>query len=132
MLRQIAVIGMLCIGAMSGGCATVINGTTQRVAVHTHPEGVRFSVDDGPPIHVTPTTVELHRSRGHSLTFTKDGYHTEHVAIYRAFSGSTAGNLLLGGLIGGGIDLLSGGAYALVPEVVHVTMRENSDSSEKE
>ena len=38
--------------------------------------------------------------------------------------GAVAGNLLLGGIIGGGVDMATGAAYKLYPETVNVALRQ--------
>ena len=45
------------------------------------------------------------------------------------FSGAVAGNLIAGGLIGWGVDAISGAQYKLVPETVNLTLNELSENS---
>lgn len=105
-----------------GGCATIINGTTQDVSVSSDPEGARVTVD-GNPIGVTPIVLNLKRKNNHVITVARDGYHTEQVSIQKVMSGAVAGNILAGGLIGWGIDASSGSQYKLKPDTVTVAMR---------
>ena len=65
----------------------------------------------------------MERKRDHSLVFELEGYQTEQVTITHVISGAVAGNILLGGLIGWGVDAMSGAQYRLVPETVNVELR---------
>ena len=51
-------------------------------------------------------------------------YHPEYVAITHVISGAVAGNILAGGLIGWGVDAMTGAQYRLVPEIVNVHLRQ--------
>jgi len=104
------------------GCATVIQGTTQEIPISSDPPGVKVSVD-GRPDFTTPTVLVLSRHEPHILEFSFGGYHPEVVRLRPVFSTVTAGNIVLGGLIGWGVDSASGAQYRLVPPVVHVSLR---------
>lgn len=104
------------------GCATIVRGTTKDIPLSSIPPGATVSID-GTSTYTTPITVELKRGRDHILTFSKDGYQTEQVTLQSVLGGTFAGNLLLGGIVGGAVDLASGSAYRLVPESVSVELR---------
>lgn len=105
-----------------GGCATIINGTTQEVAVSSDPPGAAVDID-GQQQLTTPFSAELERKRDHVLTFTMPGYETQQVVLNHTVSGAVAGNILAGGLIGWGVDAASGAQYKLVPDTVAVSLR---------
>jgi hypothetical protein len=48
---------------------------------------------------------------------------SETVTLTSGVGGAIAGNLILGGIIGGGIDMASGAAYKLYPETINVALR---------
>ena len=106
------------------GCATIINGTTQEIAITSSPEGASVQVDQWRG--TTPTMVELSRKRSHLGQIEKPGYLSEIVKLERVVSGAVAGNIIAGGLIGWGADAASGGQYRLVPDSVHVALRPDS------
>ena len=62
----------------------------------------------------------------------KDGYVSETVTLTSGVGGAIAGNILLGGIIGGGIDMASGAAYKLYPETVNIALREGGPSVVKQ
>jgi hypothetical protein len=105
------------------GCATVINGTTQKIPIATEPTGADCIVAGDSTRYTTPCTVELKRKQDHILNLSKDGYHSESVEIKHTMSGAVVGNVLVGGIIGIGVDAASGAACKLIPETVNITMK---------
>ncbi|MBY0307347.1 MAG: SHOCT domain-containing protein [Phycisphaerales bacterium] len=77
---------------------------------------------NGQQMGVTPTNIELRRRDDTVISFQKDGYQTQSSVVTSCVSGWFAGNILLGGIIGGAVDLASGAAYRLVPENLSVTL----------
>jgi hypothetical protein len=104
------------------GCATIINGTTQDVAITTDPSEAELLVD-GRETYKSPAKITLKRKEDHMVVVTKDGYQKETVNIKSVLSGAVAGNIIAGGLIGWGIDAASGGQNRLVPENVDLRLR---------
>lgn len=103
------------------GCASIIHGTRQKVAVSTNPPGA--TVSDGETTVQTPGSLNLKRNEDYVLTITKPGYETETVKVTHVISGAVAGNLLAGGLIGWGVDAISGAQWRLEPETITVNLR---------
>ncbi|MYN66184.1 MAG: PEGA domain-containing protein [Acidobacteria bacterium] len=82
----------------SSGCATVINGSTQRVAVASEPPGAQLYVNDA-PVGVTPAFVDVpRRDPDLELRLEKDGYEPATLPLERSRSGWIAGNVLLAGV----------------------------------
>ena len=121
-MRVLSVVLSSILFVLSGGCATVLHGSNQELSVTSVPPGARFTVD-GEGSHTTPATIVLQRKRDHSLVFELEGYQTEQVSVTHVISGAVAGNILAGGLIGWGVDAMTGAQYRLVPELVNVTLR---------
>jgi hypothetical protein len=109
------------------GCATIVTGTTQKVPVSSNPTGATLQVD-GQSTFTTPCTITLERKRDHILVFTKEGYNQRTVTLLHVISGAVCGNILLGGLIGWGIDAISGAQYKLVPENVQAELEKGSST----
>jgi hypothetical protein len=57
------------------------------------------------------------------ITLEKEGFESESVAITKSMGGAVAGNIIAGGLVGWGVDAVSGAQYNLHPETVNVRMR---------
>ena len=104
------------------GCATIVKGTTQEIPVSSEPTGARVSVD-GSAAGTTPTTVTLSRKANHMVTIEKEGFQSESVAITKSMSAAVAGNIIAGGLVGWGVDAVSGAQYNLNPTTVNVRLQ---------
>ena len=115
--------------AISSGCATIIHGTTQDVGITTDPTGADLLLD-GKERYQSPIKVTMKRKEDHMVEIIKDGYQKETVYIQSVLSGAVAGNLLAGGIIGMGVDAMSGGGYRLVPENIDIRLRPLTSQSE--
>jgi PEGA domain-containing protein len=120
LLSKLCFTSLLC--TLLPGCATIVHGTRQKVSVTTNPPGA--SVSDGMTTLQTPATFNLERDRDYILTITKPGYDTETVRVTHVISGAVAGNILAGGLIGWGVDAISGAQWRLEPETLSVNLRQ--------
>jgi hypothetical protein len=103
-------------------CATVTTGTTQSIAVLTEPAGAMCQLTrDGTTIAVanpTPNTVTISKSsRELTVRCTRDGHQPAVATVSPEFQGATAGNLLLGGVVGIVIDAASGAASQYPPNI---------------
>ena len=125
MPKLIGTIGLAMAAVFLTGCATIASGTTQKVSVSSTPTGAMAKVD-GTMAALTPTIFTLERKSDHTLEIYKEGYRTKTVLLRRALNGMTAGNILLGGIIGTGIDAMNGSMYKIVPERVDVTLEKET------
>ena len=116
-----AILFSICVGFVCTGCGTIVHGTTQMVSIATIPPGATVQIDNGTTL-TTPTQAKLERKRDYIITVSCKGYQTQTVPLNSVVSGWLAGNLVFGGLIGGGVDAVSGGAFTLTPEKVNVTL----------
>ena len=134
-----AVSGLAAAAVLSTGCASMINGRTQRVAVASDPPGAQVFIRDQ-PVGVTPTYVELDRRGNLALRFEKDCYQDAVLPVPRRISNWVAGSVLLAGIpvneytlgpwlgamgfwaaVGGFIDWRTGGAFTF-PDLVRATL----------
>lgn len=104
------------------GCATIINGTSQKIQVSSEPSGAVVSVD-GKDSHTTPVKLRLERRKDHTLLFAKDGYEVQNVRMTHVLSEAVCGNLFLGGPLGWIFDIFAGTQYKLIPNPVHVELQ---------
>jgi hypothetical protein len=115
---------------LTSGCATIIQGTTQEVGRTTDPPEANLCVD-GRENYKSPAKITMKRKDDHIVEVTKEGFEKENINIKSVISGVVAGNLLLGGLIGIGVDALSGGANRLEPENINVRLRSSTDAGKE-
>jgi hypothetical protein len=128
MASRIQVIVFLLIvsaAALSSGCASIVKGTTQAIPVSSAPSGADVKLD-GNKVGQTPMSVDVKRKTDHLLTIERAGYQVESVAITRNIGGAVFGNILAGGLVGWGVDAVSGAQYNLTPATVSVTLKETA------
>jgi len=115
-----AIATLLVLMLNAAGCATIVNGRTQGIAVASTPPAATVKVDGLET--TTPGSVDLRRNREHTMVFTKDGFPDRDVKLESGPSAWLLGNLIFGGLIGLIIDFVSGGAYKLSPASVDMDM----------
>jgi hypothetical protein len=104
------------------GCASIIHGSTQDIAISTNPSGANVVVD-GETLGRTPVIAHLKRGDNHMLRAELPGYVPYEMAFTKEVSGWVWGNLVFGGLIGLAVDAISGGLYYLTPEQVMGELR---------
>ena len=114
---------------MLSGCATIVSGTTQKISVASQPSGADAKADNSMTAK-TPTTFTLDRKNDHTIEISKDGYKTATIMIKKTFNGMVTGNILIGGLIGTGIDAATGSMNKLIPERVDVILETGSGYSD--
>jgi hypothetical protein len=108
--KTLAVLGTATI-ALSG-CATVIKGTSQSIVITTPPVSGAYcilsSAEGNWPV-TTPSAVTVDKSKEDILVkCTKAGFQDASASIPSDFQGWTLGNLVLGGIIGVGVDAATG------------------------
>jgi len=108
-----------------GGCATITKGTTQNVVVDT--PGVTgatctVTTATGPQTVSTPGVFILAKSSAAlPVRCSKPGYQDGGGVLGSTFEAMTAGNLIVGGVIGIGVDAISG-AMNKYPDQISVPM----------
>jgi hypothetical protein len=119
------IVCALALCAMSG-CATLTRGTGEVLIVETDPVGAEVEIMPGGLRCNTPCSLELKRKKDYTLEIKKAGYEPVKVSVLSQIVGSgaagMAGNVVLGGLIGAGIDAMSGATKGLKPNPVKVAM----------
>jgi hypothetical protein len=109
-----AIAAIVCASAL-GGCATIVQGTTESVSVTTTPDqGAQCTLknSEGTWYVTSPGSTTVHKTKNDlTVSCKKDGYPGGEALARSHFGGTTAGNVLAGGLIGIGIDAASGANY---------------------
>jgi hypothetical protein len=107
-------------------CATLTRGTTQAFVVETTPAGAAVKTSTGYSCPSSPCTFTVQRKEPFTVTITKEGYVTQTAAVKSEMAGSgaagMAGNILVGGLIGMGVDATSGALNDLTPNPLQVVL----------
>ena len=108
-------------------CATVTRGSSQQFSVQSTPPGAQVTTSNGFECQATPCTFRMPRKDAFRITVSKYGYVAQTHDVTSSVSGAggtaMAGNILIGGLIGGAIDATSGAMNDLKPNPLIVTLR---------
>lgn len=101
-------IFVLAFGLMvaTSSCATILQSGPDRIPVRSEPEGATVLLN-GMPVGTTPMMVEVNRADDCSIEIRKDGYQTFALSRDKVVSGWVFGNILIGGVIGLGVDLIT-------------------------
>lgn len=104
---------LFCSVILLGGCATIIDGSSQEITINTNPKGAECVLErQGVPvgqISKTPGTVVVKKTKyDMKISCDKPGYETATYLNHSGSAGATFGNIVAGGFIGWGIDSASG------------------------
>ena len=108
-------------------CATIMHGPNQEVGLSSSPTGAIVKIDNQ-QVGNTPLTYKMERKGSHIISFEMEGYQPYQTTITSKLSGWVWGNIVLGGLIGLGIDAITGSLYQLTPEQIHAQITKNEIS----
>ncbi len=124
-MNSLSVVMAGIIGFALSGCATVIEGTDQTLEVTTAPvvgAECNLTGPSGSYRITTPDSVTIPRTqRDLYLECDKEGYEHNWATVQSHFNGAMVGNVLVGGLIGVGIDAATGAGYTF-PTVLPLPM----------
>lgn len=122
MFKRIITLSLL---LLLTACASVTRGTREEFVINSDPEGAKAILSSGQTC-ITPCTLKLKRKQSFSVRFEKDGFipteATVDSHIAAAGAAGFAGNVLVGGIIGAGVDVYSGATKALSPNPLTVAM----------
>lgn len=110
-----------------GGCASVTPGTAENLSIVSTPSGAEAAISrlDVPTACVTPCSVVVERNADISVAFQRPRYEPQVVQLTKEIpatgAAGFAGNILIGGLVGMGVDAVTGAATDHKPNPVAVT-----------
>lgn len=108
------------------GCATITRGTNEAFVVETDPPGATATSSSGWTCE-TPCSVQVKRRGDFVVTIQKEGYETIRSSVTSSVEGGgaagMAGNVLIGGIIGAGIDAGTGAMHGHKPNPLAVELQ---------
>ena len=121
-MRQLVLLPLLAFTS----CATITRGVHEKLSVQSDPPAAEAVLSTGEH-GITPCKfVKNRRTDNFTVTISKAGYAAQMVPVRSEASGTGAtamgGNILLGGVIGAGVDAASGAYKSLYPNPVSVTL----------
>lgn len=110
-----------------GACATVTRGTTNSITVNSEPAGALAVTSTGLTCPSTPCTWDVNRKQEFIVSFSKEGYEDQQIPVATRLAGEGvagfAGNVLIGGLVGMGVDAVTGSTLEHYPNPVIAVMK---------
>lgn len=122
-MKQFFIRGFLIILALrlATGCATIVHGSSQKIDIASSPDDAEVWID-GARVGKTPARITLTRGDSHIIKVQKEGFKDVTLNVNSEVSAWLLGNVIFGGIIGCGIDFISGGAYVLTPERIDINL----------
>ena len=110
--------------ASSIGCATIATGGggRQSVSIATEPPGAEVIVD-GQAVGPSPVNVMLTRKTEHVVEVQSPGYESAHVLIRSKFNPWVVGNIVVGGLIGVVVDVVTDATWKLSDNALQIQLQ---------
>lgn len=125
-MRVTRVAVLAAAGLSLSACATVTRGSNDAWVVESDPSGAKVETTNGYQCPATPCAIKMSRKSEFTATLTKPGYKPATVQVSHktanAGAAGVAGNVLVGGLIGIGVDMATGASQDLTPNPVKITL----------
>lgn len=126
-------LGLAAVLCLSG-CASVARGTTEKVMLTSEPADATIRTSLGHSCPTSPCTVEVSRKSAFTAYAEKPGYKPGSHYIDTKFSGGgaagLAGNVILGGVIGIGVDAATGATLDHYPNPALITLVPLADAGQ--
>ena len=123
-MKAIIVLGAV---LATSACATVTRGTNEVYVVESTPPAAKVRISNGMTCDATPCSFKVPRKGELVVTVSKDGYedsmHSVPTQVSSGGGAAMAGNVLVGGLIGAGVDAASGAMLEHKPNPLVVTLQ---------
>lgn len=136
MKKQLLLVLTICAGFTLTACSSIIEGTNQSMTITTDPSGALCELHrDGQiigAVNPTPGMVQIDKSK-HDIMVkcSKDGFQDQAQNARSSFEAMSLGNILLGGIIGFGVDLATG-ATNEYPNSVFIRLMPNVFQTENQ
>lgn len=121
-LRTFALMALVTTSA----CATITRGTTESFLVESNPPGAEIKTSNGFKCPATPCNFKMQRKEGFTVTAELEGYLPARETVTSNLAGGgaagMAGNILVGGIIGIGVDAMSGATQELSPNPLIINL----------
>jgi hypothetical protein len=124
-MKKIFVISTIAV--LGSGCASIARGTTEDVVVNSVPAGALVTTSIGHTCPKSPCTFHVARKTPFTALASKPGYSDGSLFIDTVMSGKgtagLAGNFLVGGVIGVGVDAVSGATLDHIPNPAIISLQ---------
>jgi PEGA domain len=112
-----------------GGCATITRGSSQTWVVETEPSGAEVKLSTGQTC-ITPCSLNLKRKTAFTAEVVKPGFASKSAPVSSSMDGKGTlalfGNIIFGGVIGIGVDVVTGATNGLKPNPLKIDLRDDA------
>jgi hypothetical protein len=121
LINRLPTIGLLALSL--SGCATIIEGTGQSVAITTTPPGAACTIsrqgETLGQVVSTPGSIRIDKSKNDlTVACAKPGYQTATLSQSPTFNATTFGNIVAGGVVGAVVDASTGANYEYPAQII--------------
>lgn len=117
--------GIALVVVLGSGCATMTRGTNEAFVINTDPPGAEAALSTGLQCS-TPCSLIVKRRGDFVVTIEKEGYETVRATVTSSVdsggAAGMAGNVILGGIIGAGVDAGTGAMHSHKPNPLSVNL----------
>ncbi len=117
----ITVSAVLLLISLTTACATIFQGSNQKVAMSSEPGGAKVYVN-GQYMGTTPFEIKLERKKTYNIEFRKEGFQNKTVVLTNSIGAGWIVLDILGGLIPVIIDAATGNWYSLDQDNVNAAL----------
>ena len=125
-MKYYLLAGCVSLGLVLSGCATITRGTNDVLVVNSTPSAAKVKLSDGQSCDGTPCSFKVPRKSELNVVVSKDRCKTQQIRVTNRVAdgggAAMAGNVLVGGIIGAGVDASTGAMMELVPNPVTVQL----------
>ena len=121
------------------GCSTIANGTIQQIPINSSPQGADLIITkdiklynihgqyvtttkDTVIVNKTPYMFNAKRKEDYTIFLKKLNYNDFSLKMSKRVNPAIFGNLMMGGVIGIGVDMSNGSANIIIPERLDVSL----------
>jgi hypothetical protein len=131
---KLLITGVLIAASFTSGCATIVRGSNQTFNVASTPTAASVTTSNGYACDATPCSFRIKRKATFGVTVSKPGYKTFTAQVGNRISGrggaGVAGNIVAGGIVGVGVDAVTGASLDLNPNPMRVILEPEGSSAE--
>ena len=129
-MKTVFTAAAACCLALSG-CASVVRGVNEDVAIEVTPANAEIRTSAGHAC-TGPCVINVPRKKEFTVTASAPGYQTETIDVDTRVSGKgaagMAGNVIIGGVVGVGVDAVSGATLDHYPNPVIFSLEKGTGS----
>ncbi|KZK76992.1 hypothetical protein PsAD46_04816 [Pseudovibrio sp. Ad46] len=130
-MKSYFVAGVVASSILLAGCGTVVRGTSEDIKIDVKPANAKITSTTAHTC-VGPCVINVPRKKEFTLTASAPGYQSQVIDVQTRVSGKgaagMAGNIILGGVIGVGVDAVTGATLDHYPNPVTFNLKRGKGS----